>query len=122
METADDVIPWRKRGGDSMRTAVASSRPASEPVYNLFRRRAEPELYCAVPEDHAVPAFVAHEDWEYAGKVKEAAEPDAFHRRAARVGVRLSGFYLFQAVHPRHARIPAGWREIDGAGVRVARS
>jgi hypothetical protein len=104
-----------------MRALCGSSGPALEPIYNLFRRRAEPDLYCAVPEDRAVPAFVESEAWEFAGKVKEASEPDAFHRRAARVGVHLTGFYLFQAVRAPHAYAPDGWREAAVERAQAAR-
>jgi hypothetical protein len=40
-------------------------------AYNLFRHRGEHDLFCAVPEDFAVPAFLSDEAWEFTGKVDE---------------------------------------------------
>jgi hypothetical protein len=34
-------------------------------AYNLFRHKGETDLYCAVPEDLAVPAFLTEDAWEY---------------------------------------------------------
>ena len=33
-------------------------------TYNLFRRKDETELYCAVPESVPVPAFLTDDGWE----------------------------------------------------------
>lgn len=71
---------------------------AGEPVYNLFRRRNEPELYCAVPEDWPVPGFIAGAAWDFGGRIDApAAAPRGFDADAARHGVRLTGYYLFLA-------------------------
>jgi hypothetical protein len=68
------------------------------PAYNLFRHRAKQELVCAVPEDCAVPAFIAEEAWEFDRKLTEtAAAPMGFDASAAAVSVRFNGFYLFQS-------------------------
>lgn len=64
--------------------------------YNLFRRKAERDLYCAVPEDRPVPRFVAGGDWEYEGD--GAAPPPGFRIEAAQAAQRLNGYYIFQAV------------------------
>ena len=66
-------------------------------AYNLFRHRDKQDLVCAVPEDHAVPRFIAERAWSFDRKVTEAAAvPVGFDVLAARHGVRLNGFYLFQ--------------------------
>jgi hypothetical protein len=66
-------------------------------AYNLFRHRDKPHLLCAVPEDHEVPRFIADRAWSFGGKLTEAAAaPVGFDVLAARHGVRLNGFYLFQ--------------------------
>ena len=71
------------------------------PAYNIFRRKDRPDLYCAVPEDRTIPSFLAPESWEFTGAVRAPSDaPPGFKERAARVGVRLSGFYLFQAHTP----------------------
>jgi len=75
-------------------------RCAREPVviYNLFRSEHLEELYCAVPEDRAVPRFVQAGAWCYARKLPEEGAPQEFDRAAARAGVRFNGFHLFQGV------------------------
>jgi hypothetical protein len=71
--------------------------------YNLFRRREEQDLYCAVPEDRPVPRFVAGEEWEYRGRVVEDRPlPAGFRLDAAQVSARFNGYYLFHAVAPAH--------------------
>ncbi|HVL71484.1 MAG TPA: hypothetical protein VM434_06315 [Beijerinckiaceae bacterium] len=65
-------------------------------TYNLFRRKREADLVCAVPEDCAVPAFVDGRGWEYGGRTEDGPRaPPGFDSAAARQAVRLSGFYLF---------------------------
>src|SRR4051812_43444714 len=46
--------PIRHRGGRS-----------SMHAYNLFRHREKQDLVCAVPEDCAVPGFIAREAWNF---------------------------------------------------------
>src|SRR3954471_17392264 len=66
-------------------------------AYNLFRHRDKPHLLCAVQEYGEVPRFIAERAWSFGGKVTEAAAvPIGFDVLAARHGVRLNGFYLFQ--------------------------
>ncbi len=76
---------------------VSAGPPARECTYNLFRNRQRPELLCAVPEHRPVPNFLIREDWtfEWPLRVAEPA-PAGFEDRAATVGVRFNGFYLFQ--------------------------
>jgi hypothetical protein len=76
---------------------VSASPPARECTYNLFRNRQRPELLCAVPEHCPVPSFLAPKDWTFERPL-HAAEPApaGFEDRAATVGVRFNGFYLFQ--------------------------
>jgi len=67
--------------------------------YNLFRHRDNQDLVCAVPEDHAVPGFIAGRAWGFDRKLTEpATAPMGFNTRAATNGVRLNGFYLFQSL------------------------
>src|SRR5919112_1428897 len=70
-----------------------------KPSYNLFRREDKPDLYCAVPEDHAVPTFLRGDHWAFVGRITEAAALPGFRGDLANSGVRLNGFYLFMA-HP----------------------
>jgi hypothetical protein len=67
-------------------------------AYNLFRHKAECGVYCAVPEDRAVPAFLSASAWEFTGKVDNAgALPSGFDEKVASAGVRFNGFYVYQA-------------------------
>jgi hypothetical protein len=78
-------------GDATMRKHGAASR------YNLFRRKAEQHLYCAVPEDRPVPRFVDGCDWEYRGCVAENnAPPAGFRDDAAAAAVRSTGYYIFK--------------------------
>jgi len=71
-------------------------------TFNLFRRKRQQDLYCAVPEDYAVPSFLNPREWEFGGKVEHpAASPGGFDPKAASTSVRFNGFYLFQAFDRR---------------------
>ena len=63
-------------------------------IYNLFRRKGHADLYCAVPEDVAVPAFVTEVGWEYTRSI-DIATLSGFDAAAAQVSVQANGFYLF---------------------------
>jgi len=69
------------------------------PSYTLFRREDKPDLYCAVPEDRAVPTFLRGDHWAFAGRITRAAAFPGFQVDQARSSVRLNGFYLFMAHH-----------------------
>jgi hypothetical protein len=65
-------------------------------TYNLFRRKDAADLYCAVPEDVAVPAFLTEDSWEYARSF-EGAALSGFNTVAAKASALLNGFYLFHS-------------------------
>jgi hypothetical protein len=77
-------------------------------TYNLFRRRQEDDLICAVAEDEAVPRFIgAH--WEFVGSIREPAGCPLGSSLRAGDGSRFHGFYLFESVEsPSRAPSPAG--------------
>lgn len=77
--------------------ALRQQRPS--PSYNLFRREDKPDLYCAVPDDWAVPTFLRADHWALVGRITKAAALPGFQEEQARSGVRLNGFYLFMAHH-----------------------
>ena len=82
-------------------TSGAESLGTSQTRYDLFRNQDEPELYCAVPEDQPAPAFLHSDRWQVAGQMDESgATPLGFDREAAKIGIRLNGFYLFVAFSP----------------------
>lgn len=66
-------------------------------AYNLFRRKTECGVYCAVPEDWAIPSFVQGRAWAYSGGIEgDARTLVGFDARAAATSVRFNGFYLFE--------------------------
>jgi len=65
-------------------------------TYNLFRSKSD-GVYCAVPEDHAVPRFLSGHQWEFSGKADQRESPIGFSTAAAEAGVRFNGFYLFES-------------------------
>jgi hypothetical protein len=65
-------------------------------TYNLFRRKGDADLYCAVPEDVAVPGFLTQDTWEYARSL-DAGALSGFDAAAAEVSAQANGFYLFHS-------------------------
>jgi len=65
-------------------------------AYNLFRRKGEADLYCAVPQDVPVPSFVTADEWEYACPV-DVETLSGFDTRAAQTSAAVNGFYLFHS-------------------------
>ncbi|WP_288587233.1 hypothetical protein [uncultured Methylobacterium sp.] len=77
-------------------------RSQRRPTFNLFRRRAEPDLVCTVPNDFPVPAFLASGAWSYAGSLCAVSPPPpGFRTEMAEHGAETCGFHLFQ-------QLPAG--------------
>jgi hypothetical protein len=79
---------------------LVSARPsARDCTYNLFRNKQRPDLVCAVPEHHPVPSFLVPKDWAFERPLNAAdMAPARFEDRAATVGVRFNGFYLFLVI------------------------
>ena len=67
-------------------------------TYNLFRRRSEGDLFCAVPEDVPVPNFIETGEWDYSGKACGSESPSGFDAAAAEISARFNGFHLFVAL------------------------
>ena len=65
-------------------------------TYNLFRRKDETDLYCAVPQDVAVPEFLVEGTWEYAQSL-DIETLSGFDATAAEASALLNGFYLFHS-------------------------
>ena len=78
----------------ALRPVVANYRL----TYNLFRRRSEGDLFCAVPEDVPVPGFIETGDWEFSGKTSGSDGPGGFDAAQARISARFNGFHLFVAL------------------------
>ena len=85
----------------AINTKRQESRILASSAFNLLRRKEEPELLCAVPEDRVVPSFIAGETWEFGGTITGSSrEHPGFDAGAARAAARYNGFYLFQAWKP----------------------
>jgi hypothetical protein len=66
-------------------------------AYNLFHRKGGPDVFCAVPEDCAVPSFLNGTFWEFSGKIDgSSGPPTGFDRRTAATAVRFNGCYFFE--------------------------
>jgi hypothetical protein len=65
-------------------------------AYNLFRRKGEADLCCAVPQDVPVLNFVIADQWEYAGPL-DIETLLAFDATAAQTSAAANGFYLFHS-------------------------
>jgi hypothetical protein len=67
-------------------------------AYKLFRHNEHAEIFCAVPEDPALPSFVVAEVWSFDRilQIQDIAPP-GFRNRGAQAGVRFNGFYIFHA-------------------------
>ena len=65
-------------------------------VWNMFKRREEGELWCAVPADPAVPRLLFSGEWDFSGQHPEPRPLPGFQKAIALQSVRMNGFYLFQ--------------------------
>ena len=65
-------------------------------VWNMFKRREEGDIWCAVPADTAVPRFLFSGEWDYGGQHPERGALPGFHRAGGHKSVSMNGFYLFQ--------------------------
>jgi hypothetical protein len=65
-------------------------------TFNLFRRKEEADLYCAVPVDRPVPELLTEDKWEYACSLN-VESLSGFDAAAARASADANGFYLFHS-------------------------
>lgn len=111
------------------RTKIRPARPTlgfnnHRTTLNLFRRKQEADLLCAVPEDCPAPSFLNASTWEFVGTVREPTTVlSGFNRSAAEASVRVNGFYLFEAglIEPDWIKLPPEKEQpwIDGASARM---
>lgn len=67
-------------------------------TWNVFRRRHDDALCCAVSAEAPVPAFLLSGEWDFGFAFSEGDPPLAgFSAAAAEVGTGFNGFYLFLA-------------------------
>jgi len=65
-------------------------------TYNMFRHKDEADLYCAVPQDRPVPAFLTEDKWSYA-RALDIRTLSGFDTVAANTSAKVNDFYLFQS-------------------------
>jgi hypothetical protein len=70
-------------------------------AFNVFVRHRQPDLRCAVRQDHRVPTFIRQDAWSFAYtidfSIPSRPAPRGFRPDAAHEAMRLTGFYLFHA-------------------------
>lgn len=69
---------------------------AQAPIWNVFRRRDEKDLWCAVPCDRSVPGFLFSGEWTFSGIGGRNSDSNLVAPEA-RLAVQLNGFYLFMS-------------------------
>ncbi|HEX2136650.1 MAG TPA: hypothetical protein VHG30_12245 [Microvirga sp.] len=85
------------------RTNIRPARPTlgssgSQATLDLYRRKPEADLLCAVPEGDPLPGFLDARTWQFIGALKDPTTVlSDFNRTAAEASVRVNGFYLFEA-------------------------
>ena len=69
---------------------------ADHRTWNVFRRRNEHGLCCAVPSDSPVPTFLLTGDCTFGYEFTRGDAPvPGFSPQSAEIGISLNGFYLF---------------------------
>ena len=67
--------------------------------FNIFSRRDEPDIRCAVPEERPVPVFLEGPVWEFIAKIDGASLAAAgFGSGAIAEAIQAQGYYIFQHV------------------------
>jgi hypothetical protein len=71
-------------------------------TFNIFCRRDEPDIRCAVPEERPVPSFLEGPVWEFTGKIDGSALATAgFGENVVAEAIQTQGYYVFQRVRFR---------------------
>ena len=78
-------------------------------TWNVFRRRHDEGLCCAVSAEVPVPLFLLSGEWNFGFAIADGDPPvEGFSPAAAEVGSVFNGFYLFLAFAPPHGGVPHG--------------
>ncbi|WP_191970140.1 hypothetical protein [Methylobacterium planeticum] len=66
-------------------------------TFNVFHRKRNPTMCCAVRQSQPVPSFIQGEIWDFDGTVSDpVSAPLGFQFEAASEAALLLGYYLFQ--------------------------
>ncbi len=99
--------------GRDRHTLPRSGALAQGSAFRMFRHKQKPALCCAVPDGGAPPSFLEQGEWLFEGTLSEPQSVlVGFRPRAASVGVRLNGFYLFQHCDDRRPCHPPSLHSI----------
>ena len=66
-------------------------------AFNVFKRKRQPALRCAVRQDRPVPAFIWSETWVFCGTTTVEDPLPGFQPEAATEAMRFTGYYFFEA-------------------------
>ena len=72
-------------------------------AYNVFQRKRQPALRCAVRQDRPVPAFIRSEAWVFCGTTTVEQPSPGFQPEAAAKAMRFTGYYFFKALDDQPA-------------------
>ena len=65
-------------------------------VFNMFQRKRNPALRCAVRQDQPIPMFIEAETWEFGGTVSLEEPSPGFQPELASEAAKATGYYLFK--------------------------
>ena len=69
---------------------------AAYAAFNVFQRKGNPALRCAVRQDQPVPEFIEAEIWEFGGTVTLEEPLPGFQPELASKATGMTGYYLFK--------------------------
>ncbi|WP_237479086.1 hypothetical protein [Lichenibacterium dinghuense] len=91
-------------------------------TWNVFRRRSDGGLCCAVPAEAPVPRFLLCGEWDFGFAITDGGRPvRGFCPFEAEAAAGSGGFHLFLAFVPPLGTAPGG-TEARGGGSRTAGS
>jgi hypothetical protein len=89
--------------GSTLPVIQKPRRAKREGTYHLFRNGPRPRLLYAVATDCPLPGFLLPEHSLTEGSLGPSdIAPLGFRERAADIGIRLNGFYLFLGLRTEH--------------------
>ena len=65
-------------------------------AFNVFKRKRNPTLSCAVRQDRPIPEFIEGETWAFSGTTTIEKPSPGFQPELASEATRTTGYYLFK--------------------------
>jgi hypothetical protein len=66
-------------------------------AFNVFMRKRNPSLCCAVRQDQPIPVFIESGTWDFGGTVSPEEPSLGFQPELASEATKAMGYYLFKA-------------------------